>query len=449
MRRLRGRLALRTAALLAPILVVLLIVQLRREWRASELELGASVMERMLPARAACERDASTFGLAVRDDAVLHAYAADGRSANPRAAPLDRELARRARPGVAAAGWDLTRGVAVVAMPWSDGPCALVQLSYGGAIPRGPVRVVGVTIVRVAVVASIVALAVAVAVGPIVRRLRRLAGAVARRAAAAGHPPTDESRDEIDVLADVVDVALRHADRELSARKAREAALEEHLASSAHDLAIPLTVLQGELATMKAASDRGQPASPDVVRRAIGEAHYAGAIVADLGVTARERAGMLGAGARQDLRAILEQVVTRHRTLAAARGVTVEWAAPEIEVPVVLDATAAQQAIGNVVLNAVQYAREFVGVVLDLTPEGWTVRVEDDGPGLAQGETFESLAAGGTRGHVGAHRRPEGTGVGLAVTRRVARLYAWTIEADAAVPEGGLVVTLRGARSAS
>jgi two-component system OmpR family sensor kinase len=106
------------------------------------------------------------------------------------------------------------------------------------------------------------------------------------------------------------------------------------------------------------------------------------------------------------------------------------------------DATALRSALENVVQNAIQFspADQPVTVILESTP-GWAiVTVRDHGPGVPENQLrriFEPLF------QVDASRTPDrqGHGVGLAITARVARIYAGNVSARN-VSGGGLEVRL-------
>lgn len=445
--RLRGRIAARTACLLIPALIALGVHQVRREWAASERAVAARVLARLAVDRTRCEASPTTYAQEA-GSARLHVYDREGRAARPDAPPLDPDLASKAAPDGtrAAVTWNGDHGVAVVRLPWGDGPCAIVQLTFARSWTRGPHRVVGVVVLRVTVVAALVCAIVAFAVGPVVTSLRAMTRAVAVRTGSKGAlTPRARGGDELAALGRALDDAHAAVDRELTARRDREAALEDHLRSTAHDLAIPLSVLQGHLSALRVGDPVDHDARSATIIEAIAEAHFIGAVISDLGVAARARAGLLDQpGQAHDLRDLVERVVQRHRVLAQARGVALELGMPEVALTVRVDGTAAQQAIGNVVLNAVQYAPVggWVAVTVDRRDDRFEVRVVDDGPGLAPGEQFDALLREGARGDAG-RRRGDGSGAGLAITQRVATAYGWRLAA-ATPPDGGIAVTIDG-----
>jgi two-component system phosphate regulon sensor histidine kinase PhoR len=103
-----------------------------------------------------------------------------------------------------------------------------------------------------------------------------------------------------------------------------------------------------------------------------------------------------------------------------------------------------EEALGNVVDNAVRYNREggHVAVSLDERPDsGFCLRVLDDGPGIAQSE-ISRLEERYFRGNAARTRAP-GHGLGLNIARQVTRLHDWQL-VIAPASGGGLKVDFFG-----
>ena len=108
--------------------------------------------------------------------------------------------------------------------------------------------------------------------------------------------------------------------------------------------------------------------------------------------------------------------------------------------PVVGDPTLLRRAVGNLIGNAFEYGGDAPTVRVGVDDRG--VYVADDGPGLPDDEqaraalTDFGVSPGG------------GTGIGLAIVRRVAAAHDWTLEIDESA-EGGFRGTLAGAERAA
>jgi two-component system sensor histidine kinase BaeS len=110
--------------------------------------------------------------------------------------------------------------------------------------------------------------------------------------------------------------------------------------------------------------------------------------------------------------------------------------------------TLVEQAVGNVVHNAIRHNRAGgrVAVVLDEDgADGFRVRVADDGPGVPQAE-LDRLGERRFRTAEARQRHPEGLGLGLSIARDVADRHGFQLAFVSNEP-AGLVVEMRGPRS--
>lgn len=97
----------------------------------------------------------------------------------------------------------------------------------------------------------------------------------------------------------------------------------------------------------------------------------------------------------------------------------------------VFDPDAVAQILGNLLSNVEKYASQgkFVRVATDASPQGVRLVVEDRGPGIPPGdrervfEAFERLRSDLTEGVTG-------TGIGLTISRELARLHGGSLDVD-------------------
>jgi len=104
--------------------------------------------------------------------------------------------------------------------------------------------------------------------------------------------------------------------------------------------------------------------------------------------------------------------------LAIARNVTIEFDASEQNLPTLGHPALVEVAIGNVVDNAIRHSPDGGTVSVAITA-GPTVIVEDRGPGVPddqKAEIFERFWRATAREH-------EGSGIGLALVRRIVQLH--------------------------
>jgi signal transduction histidine kinase len=356
-------------------------------------------------------------------------------SANPAAPPFPPELRavleKGTSPADSVARVDGRRILQVaVRMGWTGGPCAIV---LGRQEARNDQIAVHDLVAGSLLVGAGLLVAVLLASGPVVARIRRLDARVRRAAAERWSAPIEvEGNDEVADLARAFEAAGAEVRTRIEELERRERTLREFVANTDHDLMIPLTVLQGHLADLRRRAEAGEKADPARVQEAAEEAHYMASLVRNLGVAARLEAGEPSPSREPvDLNALVERVVARHRPVAGPRNIAVEFAVPERPVVTEGDETLLEQAVGNLVHNAVRHNRPGGHVAVTLeepkdAPGRFVLRVADDGPGVPEAE----LAHLGERGHRAAEARqrsPGGRGLGLHIARTVAERHGMVL----------------------
>lgn len=174
---------------------------------------------------------------------------------------------------------------------------------------------------------------------------------------------------------------------------------------------------------------------------AVREAHYLGTLLDELAAQARmEDRQPFGP---VELEAVVERVVARHLPIARRCEIELVHAVPE-PVEVEADLTLVEQAVSNLVYNAIRHNHPggHVAVIVERFVDGFEIRVIDDGPGVEPG----ALARLTERGFVGPgsrNRDSAGEGLGLSIVSRVAERHGWTFTLEN-VDEGGLIAVLRG-----
>ncbi|QRN96432.1 HAMP domain-containing histidine kinase [Archangium violaceum] len=382
---------------------------------------------------------------------ALFAYDTELVARNPAAPPLPEKLAAAMRKGQEAAGRSPgldDRGMRelVVRMPWASGPCAFVLVRQWGPGPRG--RRSPTPPPDMLVFPSLIALAgVLLTVGPVVRRLRQLTREVRTSVSSAYQGPiTLQGNDEVTELARAFDEAGREVRAQMDLKEQREQTLRSFLENTTHDVMIPLTVLQGHLAELQQRAARGEPVEASVVAAASQEAHYMAALIHNLGAAARLEAGEPAVQrAPVDLNALVERCMSRHRPIARQQDVALEYAVPEAPVRVLGDDILIEQAVSNVIYNAVRYNARggHVAVVLEHQPGNtFRLRVLDDGPGIPENE-LSRIVERRVRGNAARTRGPGGNGLGLNIAWKVTVLHGWRLELGRS-EYGGLQVDFLG-----
>ncbi len=302
---------------------------------------------------------------------------------------------------------------------WTPGPCAVLLFR---AQPLSSHR-----LKRVALFLGffLVSFAVAVLAGyPIVARVRRLTDAAresARQDYSAMAPIS--GKDEISSLAFVFNEAASDIRKRAVDAADREEALRRYVTNTTEDVAQPLAALEENLATFAARGDL--PADTRAsFRDAIREAHRLSSRLTNLAsVAALRKSGGRSTRESIDMRALVERVVDRHAAFARALDITIEPDLPAGNVPFSADPALIEQAITNVVGNAVLYSNPGGRVRIELKgyerDNRFSLRVTDNGPGVSDDEFAGLTANRRFRGDEARTRRPGDRGLGLAIAREV------------------------------
>ena len=159
------------------------------------------------------------------------------------------------------------------------------------------------------------------------------------------------------------------------------------------------------------------------------ESDYIASLVRNLEVAARLDAGEPEAARDPiELSPLLARVISRHAPLARRRAVELVYAVPEHSPVAIGDLTLIEQAVSNLVQNAVLYNRAggHVAAILEMDDaQRFRISIKDDGPGIPPDELARLLDRG-ERGDAARTRHPHGSGLGLSIAARVAAAHAWT-----------------------
>lgn len=136
-----------------------------------------------------------------------------------------------------------------------------------------------------------------------------------------------------------------------------------------------------------------------------------------------------------DVREALEPVVTGIDRMAQRRGLTLK-SPPLPQARVRMDAQDMQEIMGNLLENAVKWARTTVVFGCEIDADTLRLWVADDGEGLTEAQCAEALE----RGRMLDERR-SGSGLGLAIVSELVALYGGRFELGRA-EQGGLLATV-------
>lgn len=261
------------------------------------------------------------------------------------------------------------------------------------------------------------------------------------------HVPSETLHERLSVLTQLGAVALERAQLGEAARAAAEAK-SAFLAMMSHELRTPLNAIVGytSLLADEVVGPLNQTQREQLHRVQDQARHLLSLIEELLSLTRAEG----GPGELQFERvtpaALVEEALVLLVPMARRKGLTMEWHAPPATIPLVTDADKVRQVLAHLLSNAVKFtAAGLVQIETREVGEGAHRAVEfivrDTGPGIPMVDIeriFEPFWQG-ARTHA---QRASGTGLGLHVARRIARLLGGDILVDSHPGEGS-TFTLR------
>lgn len=251
--------------------------------------------------------------------------------------------------------------------------------------------------------------------GPL-RRVRRIETAVepVMRGDLGARLPVSDRRDELDMLASIVNRMLDQIERLLGEVKGVSDSI-------AHDLRTPLTRLRAQLHRVQQTSADDDPRRALIERCIVDADALLDRFRALLRISELEDIGRRAGFADVDLADTLRRVHELYAPLAEEKGVA--FALDMGDVPTLhADGHLLFEAIGNLVDNAIKFAPRGGHVQLSATRENGRLRIDvlDDGPGIAIGER-EAVLGRFYRSRAG--DAAEGYGLGLPLVAAIARLH--------------------------
>jgi signal transduction histidine kinase len=231
-----------------------------------------------------------------------------------------------------------------------------------------------------------------------------------------------------------VENARYHADREALLQELRglHQSRERFFAMTNHELRNALTAVHGwtELWIRKTAPD-----TPRAALEVEESAQRALTLLEDLlDISRLDAAKLEPVVTEADAWEIVHQSVATVEPSALRRGIRIELTGPEATVPCRSDAARIRQILINLLTNAVRHSPpdEAILVELQATDEGMRFDVVDRGEGIAQEQQtsiFEAFERGGKQ-------TERGTGLGLALSRQLARLLGGDLRVESRLGQG-------------
>ncbi len=279
--------------------------------------------------------------------------------------------------------------------------------------------------------ASLAGYGVAAAALTPVERMRTRAAQISE-ATAGERLPVPAAADEVRHLAETLNAMLDRL--QLSFTRERR-----FVSDASHELRTPLAVLKAEI-ELALHDGRSAGEMREALRSAGEEADRVTQLAEDLLVIARsDQGGLPVRRERVDAYDVADGAASRFRARAAQTGQDVVVAKPGAPVLGDLDVLRIEQALGNVIDNALRHGGGRVQIAVTRDRDAVRFDVADDGEGFPvefAPRAFERFArADEARGR-------GGTGLGLAIVRTIAEAHGGTAGIENR-PEGGAHVWLR------
>ena len=311
---------------------------------------------------------------------------------------------------------------------WTSGPCAVMLFRMRPA-PH-PVRTRLVLFSGFFIVGFGIAI---VAARPMARRIARLTAAV-RESARANYSviPSITGHDDITALGAAFNDAAADIRQRITDAQDREEALRRHVEVTKEDVAMPLGDLEERLGTLQAAAGLPARAAEDV-RRAVRDVHQMRARLQNLASVAGLRA-VTEHSPREvvELTSLVSHLVASRAALAQAANVTLDLSPPDPGVTAKADARLLEQAIANVLDNAILHSGPGSRVHVELRgfEHGgrFSLRITDSGKSVSDQDFTDLTANKRFRGDESRTRRGGGRGLGLAVAREVADRFGLQLD---------------------
>ncbi|MEQ8282767.1 MAG: ActS/PrrB/RegB family redox-sensitive histidine kinase [Roseitalea porphyridii] len=249
------------------------------------------------------------------------------------------------------------------------------------------------------------------------------------------HRVADEARSLADALA-ATELVLQ--------REQHLSALDGLAAAAAHELGTPLATISLVSKEMDRATTEADPLKEDV-RLLRAQADRCREILSRLSTLNTSSEEMIS---RMSLREMVEEVADPHRAFGVE--ITTRHSDDGSPEPVLRRNDGIMHGLGNLVENAVDFAREQVMIDLDWSSEHVRIAIVDDGPGFPtdQLEKLGEPDLGASRSIIRSRKGGPGLGLGIFIAKTLLERSGATLHfRNAGRPDAGAAITVRWPRS--
>ncbi|MDB4959149.1 MAG: Histidine kinase [Myxococcales bacterium] len=240
------------------------------------------------------------------------------------------------------------------------------------------------------------------------------------------------------------EIRRRASELELQNRRIQEAnrLKSEFLANMSHELRTPLNAIIGFAELLHDGQvDPATPQHKEFLGDILTSGRHLLQLINDVLDLAKVEAGRLDFRPEKvDLARLLEEIIAIMRTTAANKRITVTSEIDTTITNVVLDPNRFKQIAYNYLSNALKFTSDGGGVTIRIVADGkadFRLEVEDTGSGIAPADIgklfveFQQLEQGAAKRH-------QGTGLGLALTRRLVEAQGGSVGVTSTVGKGSV-----------
>jgi len=229
-------------------------------------------------------------------------------------------------------------------------------------------------------------------------------------------------KSEFDAIAVAYNAAAAQVAAAFAERQAAEAQMRQFVADAGHELRTPLTIVLGYIDLLRRKAAEGDERSPRIFSSIGIEGARMRTLIDNLVLLARMEGDDVRPPEPFELCPLLEEMVDARRLLHPGLPIELDCA---VDATVIGNQAEIQEAIANVVDNAIKYAPGArIRIATAAADGGVTVTVADEGPGIHPEDRdaiFDRFYRGATRGEV------EGSGLGLAIAKRAVERAGGTL----------------------
>lgn len=233
--------------------------------------------------------------------------------------------------------------------------------------------------------------------------------------------------------------------RDITHEKSLEEERDEFISVISHELRTPIAVAEGNISNAQfIVGNTSNPSGVDQVKQALKQAHeqviFLANMVNDLSMLSRAERGKLTMEPESiDIPALVSELTTAYEPQAQAKGLSYEASVTQDTGTIVSSPLYVREILQNFITNAIKYTDKG-GVKVDAERmDGHSVRfsVTDTGAGISKPDQ-EKLFGKFFRSEDWRTRKTGGTGLGLYVSKKLARLLGAKIDVKSELGKGSV-----------